>query len=183
MGGLAGVRVWIESPEPFLRQYCWYGTILSTYVQFIPSLSISWGHSTCKTLNEMVRILEWTRQIRSLPSGNIQNNDHAIYLQCTMKSTTFLIYFLLKNNCFTEFCGFMSNLNMNQPQVCIYPLPFEPPSHLPPRPTPLGWCRVCLCFLRHTANSCRLSILHTVMWVSMLHFPYISPSPPFSPCP
>ena len=27
----------------------------------------------------------------------------------------FLIYFLLKDNCFTEFCCFVSNLNMNQP--------------------------------------------------------------------
>jgi len=36
----------------------------------------------------------------------------------------FLIYFLLKDNCFTEFCYFLSNLNMNQPQVYIYPLPF-----------------------------------------------------------
>ena len=26
-----------------------------------------------------------------------------------------LIYFLLKDNCFTEFCCFLSNLNMNQP--------------------------------------------------------------------
>ena len=26
-----------------------------------------------------------------------------------------LIYFLLKDNCFTEFCHFLSNLNMNQP--------------------------------------------------------------------
>ena len=42
----------------------------------------------------------------------------------------FKFIFLLKNNCFTEFCFFFSNLNMNQPQVYIYPLPFEPPSHL-----------------------------------------------------
>ena len=26
-----------------------------------------------------------------------------------------LIYFFLKDNCFTEFCCFLSNLNMNQP--------------------------------------------------------------------
>ena len=26
-----------------------------------------------------------------------------------------IIYFLLKNNCFTEFCYFLSNLSMNQP--------------------------------------------------------------------
>ena len=30
-------------------------------------------------------------------------------------SLFFLIYFLLKDNCFTEFCCFLSNLNMNQP--------------------------------------------------------------------
>ena len=41
----------------------------------------------------------------------------------------------------------------------------------------------CLSFLRHTANACWLSILHMVMWVSMLLFPYILPSPPLSPCP
>ena len=33
----------------------------------------------------------------------------------------------------------MSNLNMNQPQIYIYPLPFQLPFHLPPHPTPLGW--------------------------------------------
>ena len=48
----------------------------------------------------------------------------------------FLIYFLLKYNCFTEFCCFLSNLDMNQPSVYIYPRPFQPPSHLPPHSTP-----------------------------------------------
>ena len=48
-----------------------------------------------------------------------------------------LFIFYLKDNYFTEFCCFLSNLNMNQP----YPLPFEPPSHLTPHPTPLGWYR------------------------------------------
>ena len=50
-----------------------------------------------------------------------------------------LIYFLLQNICFTEFCHFLSNLNTNQPEVYIYLLPFEPPSHHPPHPIPLGW--------------------------------------------
>ena len=45
-----------------------------------------------------------------------------------------LIYFLLKDNCFTEFYCFLSNYNRNQPQVYIYPLPFETPSHLPSHP-------------------------------------------------
>ena len=53
----------------------------------------------------------------------------------------FFSFLLLKDNWFTEFCCSLSNLNMNQPQVYIYPLPFEPPSHLPPHPTPLGWYR------------------------------------------
>ena len=50
-------------------------------------------------------------------------------------------FFLLKDNCFTEFCCFLSNLNMNQPQVYIYPLPFETLSHLIPHLTSLGWYR------------------------------------------
>ena len=29
--------------------------------------------------------------------------------------SSILLFFLLKNNCFTEFCCFLSNLNMNQP--------------------------------------------------------------------
>ena len=48
-----------------------------------------------------------------------------------------IFIFLLKDNSFTEFY-FLSNLSMNQPQIYIYPLPFEPPSHLPPHPTLLG---------------------------------------------
>ena len=46
-----------------------------------------------------------------------------------------LVYFLLKDNCFIEFCCFLSNLNMNQLQVYIYPLPLDlsPLSHpIPP---------------------------------------------------
>ena len=50
----------------------------------------------------------------------------------------FLINFLFKDNFFTEFCCFLSNLNMNQPQVYIWPLPLEPPSHLPLHHSPLG---------------------------------------------
>ena len=59
------------------------------------------------------------------------------YYKSTSKANSFFFNLLLKDNCFTEFCCFLSNLNMNQPQVYIYPLPFEPPSHLPPHITPL----------------------------------------------
>ena len=55
---------------------------------------------------------------------------------------------------------------MNQPQVFICPLHFEPPCHLPPHPTPLGCHRVPgLSSLYHTANSHWLSILHMVMYM------------------
>ena len=50
----------------------------------------------------------------------------------------FLKNILLRDNCITEFCCFLSNLNMNQPSVYIYLLPFEPSSHIPSYPTPLG---------------------------------------------
>ena len=75
----------------------------------------------------------------------------------------FLIYFLLKNNCCAEFCCFLPNLNMNQPQLYICPLL----SNLPPisHPFPPLWMiqSPCLSFLSHTANSRWLSILHMVM--------------------
>ena len=56
-----------------------------------------------------------------------------------------------------------------------------------PPPSPSHPSRViqscCLSFLRYIANSHWLSILHMIMWVFMLLFPYISPSYPLSPCP
>ena len=52
--------------------------------------------------------------------------------------SSLFIFFLLKDNCFTEFGGFILSLNMNQPWVYIHPLAFEPVSHLPSHPTPLG---------------------------------------------
>ena len=84
----------------------------------------------------------------------------------------------MKDNCFTEFCCFLSNLSVNQPWVYIYLLPFWN-SLL--SPTLSHSSRLiqspCLSFMSHTAKSCWLSILRMVMEVSMLLFPYISPSP------
>ena len=56
-----------------------------------------------------------------------------------------LLIFQLKDNCFTEFCYFLSNINMNQPQVHPCPLPRETPSHLPPHPTLLDCHRAPVC--------------------------------------
>ena len=67
----------------------------------------------------------------------------------------FLIYFfLLKDNCFTEFCCFLSNLNMSQPQVYIKSPPFwtSLPSPFPSHPSRLIQSP-CLSFPSHTANS------------------------------
>ena len=41
----------------------------------------------------------------------------------------------MKDNCFTEFCGFLSYINKNQPWVHPCPLPPEHLPHLPPHPT------------------------------------------------
>ena len=63
-------------------------------------------------------------------------------------------------------CQFLPLVDMSQPQVYIYPLPLEPPSHLPPHLTPLGCHRAPgLSFLDHTTNSHWLSILHMVMYM------------------
>jgi len=50
----------------------------------------------------------------------------------------FAFIFLLEDNCFTTLCWPLPYINMNQPQVHMCLLPLEPPSHLPPHPTPLG---------------------------------------------
>ena len=56
-----------------------------------------------------------------------------------------LFIFLLKDSCFTEFCCFLSNLNMNQPSVqfsrsvvssCLWPHGLQHPRPLCPSPTP-----------------------------------------------
>ena len=39
----------------------------------------------------------------------------------------------MKDNCFTILCCFLPNINMNQPSVYLYPLPFEHHSHLSPQ--------------------------------------------------
>ena len=48
-------------------------------------------------------------EFKAIPSAAIVNE-----LKLQRQSLFFLLYFLLKNNCFTEFCYFLSNLNMNQ---------------------------------------------------------------------
>ena len=71
----------------------------------------------------------------------------------------------MKDNCFAVLCWSPPNINTNQPSVCMCPLPLEPPSQFPPDPTPLSCYRG---FLSHTANSYWWSILHMVMYITML---------------
>ena len=56
-----------------------------------------------------------------------------IFLLCFLK-----LFIFKGNNCFTMLCWFLPYNNVNQLLVYICPLPLEPPSHLPPHPTPLG---------------------------------------------
>ena len=64
---------------------------------------------------------------------------------------------------------------------CTYvPLPLEPPSHFPPHPTPLSCNRG---FLSHRANSHWWSILHMVMYITMLLYSLHTSHPPILPLP
>ena len=64
----------------------------------------------------------------------------------------FFHFFKLKDNCFTEFCGFLSYSNKNQPQVHPCPLPPDPPISLPSHHPRLSQSP-CLSSLSYTANS------------------------------
>ena len=65
---------------------------------------------------------------------------------------------------------FMQHINMNQPQVCVWPLPLTLPSHLLPHPTSPGCHRAPdLSFLHHTANShCLSDFTYSSRYVSTL---------------
>ena len=69
---------------------------------------------------------------------------------------TLLFFFKLKDNCFTEFRGFLSYINKNQ--SCLLPPETPSPSH----PSRLSQSP-CLSSLSHTANSHWLLILHIVL--------------------
>ena len=89
------------------------------------------------------------------------HSTKASILQC---SVFFLIYFLLKDNCFTEFCCF-SVKPQHESAICIHISPpfwsslsSPSPSH-PSRLIQSPW----LSFLGHAANSHWLSVLRMVM--------------------
>ena len=61
-------------------------------------------------------------------------------------------------------CWFLPYIHMSQSQVCMLPLPLEPPCQLPSHPTPLGCHRsLGLSSLPHTANPHWLSVWHMVI--------------------
>ena len=91
----------------------------------------------------------------------------------------YLFIFLLKDNCFTELCCFLSNLKVNQPQVYIHishPSWTSLPSSSLYHPSRFIQSP-CLSFLRHTANSYWLSILHMVREVSVTLSIHLTISP------
>ena len=65
-----------------------------------------------------------------------------IEIQTTWELSLYFVFafiFLLEDNWFTTLCWPLPYINMNQPQVHTCLLPPEPPSHLLPHPTPLGF--------------------------------------------
>ena len=69
-----------------------------------------------------------------------------------------LLFQLLQDICFTMLCWFLPHINMNQPQVYLCHFPLEPPSHLPPHPTPLDCQSTVMSSMCHIANFHWLSI-------------------------
>ena len=63
-----------------------------------------------------------------------QYDDH--HEKQDILSTTSFFLFLLNYNCFTMLWQFLLHSNVHQPQIHIYPLPLEPPSHPSPIPPP-----------------------------------------------
>ena len=93
-------------------------------------------------------------------SNTPRHTGHAVYV-CSPA--------IHEDNCFTILWWFLPYINISQPQVYMCPLPFEPPSYLPPHPTLLG-CQgaLGLTSLYHAAKSHWLSILHMVMYMFLL---------------
>ena len=87
-----------------------------------------------------------THIICTVPSNYYSMNKiaywaHSVFWELVFSFFLNLYISLLRDNCFTELCLFLPNITMNQPQVHLCLLPLEPPSHLPPHPTPLGCYR------------------------------------------
>ena len=86
--------------------------------------------SCCYALKALCPFYAW---------GNLSNTPcytgHAVYVR---SPAIHFLKFLLEDNCFTILWWFLPYINISQPQVYMCPLPFEPPSYLPPHPTPLG---------------------------------------------
>ena len=76
----------------------------------------------------MSLVVQWLRlhthrvKDTSLNPGQGTRNPHAAWQgqkQLFVKISFLFTYFSLKDNCFTEFCCFLSNLKMNQPYLAI----------------------------------------------------------------
>ena len=120
----------------FLEGYCCLAT------KSYPTL---WDPVVCSPPGSSVRgilqarIQEWWPfpSPGDLPNPGIEPRSRTLWV-----AFFFFNYFIDKYNCFIEFCCFLSNLNMNQPYVYIYPLLCEAPLHLlPPHRIPLDWYR------------------------------------------
>ena len=113
-----------------------------------------------------------------MEAGESNPLDHQRILGIGTFINLFLIYLVLKNNCFIILCWFLPHINMNQLYVYICPLPLEPLSHLPPHPTPLGCHRapgLISCVLQ------QIPILHLLMYMFQCYSP-VRPTLSFPSC-
>ena len=93
--------------------------------------------------------------------------------------------FLLKDNCFTEFCDFLSYINRNQSWVHPCPLPSETASQLPLHPTLLDCHRAPIwvsCVIQQIPIGYLFNIWYCKFPCYSFHTPHCLPLPlPLSP--
>ena len=107
----ASVRLWRHCLHTLFHCVV---TVIFLHTQCIPN------EHMCLRHRELLRIL------RMSPKSYPHSTRGSVCLTALQPDTYSC---LLEYNCFTMFCYFLLYSEVNQPFVCIYPLPLRPPSH------------------------------------------------------
>ena len=132
-------RLYSQMTEPFLAAKC---PLFDTGTESRSLFTLS-GHCTPK---QHIRSRRPLFKVAHRASASCFPLKHSVF--------SFLI-FKLKDNCFPEFCGFLSYTTKNQHRYTHVPAPSPLPFSLSQKP--------CLTSLNHTAKSHWLSVLHIVL--------------------
>ena len=133
----------------------------SSYLWYhFSSLIFIWKNYSEKSVTVFIR---WFIQVNCGLSKKLFSQLFNIWTQSfffKLNSFNFKFIFKSKDNCFTEFCWFLSNTNINSPYVYICPLPLTLPptflSILTTRPHPC--CYGSLVCIQQIPTGCLLYI-------------------------